>query len=76
MIVALVVDGVLGIQNFEAEQDTDSGSPLPGSRGLTAAIKGRQNIILVHHLEELLKQAHYQFPNLEELAPKSLHSHD
>jgi len=67
--MALVVDGVSGIQTFEANHEADAVTPLPGSGGLTAVLKGKQNIILVHHLEELLKRAHYQFPNLEELAP-------
>lgn len=74
--MALVVDSVSGIQTLKGDQESNAATLLPGSGGLTAVLKGKQNIILVHHLEELLNRAKYQFPNVEELAPKALRSHE
>lgn len=74
--MALVVDSVLGVQEFVTNQEADETTPLPGSGGLTAVLKGKQNIILVHHLEDLLKRAHYQFPKVEDLAPKARLLHE
>ena len=74
--MALVVDNVLGIQAIEVDQNHNAASPLPGSGGITSVLKGKKSIILVHHLEELLNRAQYQFPNIGELAPKSLQSHE
>ncbi len=74
--MALVVDGVSGVQDIATNQEVDAATPLPGSGGLTAVIKGEQNIILVHHLEEVLKRAHYQFPKVEDLAPKARLLHE
>ena len=74
--MALVVDSVLGVQDVVTNQEVDAATPLPGSGGLTAVIKGKQNIILVHHLVELLNRAHYQFPKVEDLAPKALLPHE
>lgn len=74
--MALVVDSVVGVQDVLTNQESYATTPMPGSGGLTAVLKGKQNIILVHHLEELLKRAHYQFPKVEDLAPKALLPHE